>query len=250
MVRWVGFDMDLCVGSVMPLMPIVTHLRDSPFGRDWLMKVLYKSERKYTTWFVRPALFTFLNSLACAMDSGLIEGAFLFSNNGSKELVEFMADFFNYCFEPPLQLFQMACYANTPARLPYGIVKNYEVIQKCLAAKGLPLCNSKNDLLFFDDLCHALQQEILHYVQVPAYVYETRKEAVLNMIHPFECVFSVQDWRNIVEQTLEMYEEGNKQKIQPPLEILQDKAMFRNAFAKFRKHRQTRSLKKKIYTIE
>jgi hypothetical protein len=64
------------------------------------------------------------------------------------------------------------------------------------------------------------------------------------MIQPFASVFNSKEWRTIVFETLEMYEGVHIQKKQPPLEILLDKAMFRNAFAKFRKHRRAVSLKK------
>jgi hypothetical protein len=168
-VRWIGFDMDECVGSVGPMYTLLTMTKpEHPY--DFL---LAETELLRHTWLFRPIMKKVLRAIWQAHKREQIYGCFIYSNNGSQELVNFVRDTFNmmlkmlYKLPTAPNIFKMAvsyyhvCRSNE--------VKDYDGISRCLKYHKLPLPTSPNDLLFFDDLKHALADEIPHYVQVKPY---------------------------------------------------------------------------------
>jgi hypothetical protein len=251
-VRWVGFDMDECIGSVMPLFPFVTEVPS-----NILMELIYTSERKGKTWLIRPAMLSVLERLYEAFETKKITGAFVFSNNDSEPLVEFIANYLNYCMwrmfqvtRVPANVFQMAVCRSTPARRGYGMVKNFAVIQKCLARAGLPEC-SKDNLMFFDDLEHELQSEIPHYVRVPAYLFQTEINQMLEALEPLSDVVGKRKWKKLSDEarlhnTHDFARPDNTYKpYRQPLDAtIRDIRIFDNAFTRFlNKRKQTRKRK-------
>lgn len=256
-IRWVGFDMDECIGSVMPLYVLVSELprivqknrakqKDTKIVYE-LIRLLFESELSMKTWLVRPAFFSALGNVYHAYQDKKIQGAFIMSNNGSEELVSFMSFFLNLCIweiydakkERPI-IFQMAVYADSPARKGYPYLKNYEIVQKCLQAEGLPLCSSPNDLLFFDDIDHPMSKEIKHYVQVPAYLNQTEIKRFLVAIQPMQDFFEEEDWNTIVQQSLllnvrDFNRPNNTYKPfpQPTYETVRDLKVFNDGFRSF-----------------
>jgi len=180
-VRWIGFDMDECVGSVMPLFHFVEtiEIADMRQAADQLIT----SEEAGHTWLIRPAMKQVLALLGRAYLGRQIQGAFILSNNSSELLVNFLAMLFNRWIqrifqrsEEPL-LFVMGISASTPVRLALGAdmryIKDFRTVQHCLAAHRFPVCSSPDDLLFFDDQSHVLEGEIPHYCRVRAYHNQT-----------------------------------------------------------------------------
>lgn len=178
--KWVGFDMDECIGSVMSLYTFVVTLPRLGAPKkeihDCIKQSLYLSERAQETWLFRPAMYGALEAVYKAYKAGLIAGAFVFSNNGSADLVSFIADYCNYWmwrkhrdFRRP-QIFQMAVSRGSPLRSPGSLEKSYAEVLRALGGAGLPPPSGPADLLFFDDLAHTLHTEIPHYVQVRAYM--------------------------------------------------------------------------------
>jgi hypothetical protein len=248
--------MDECIGSLMPLYTFVTAVKDTAI-LDSLMQTLFHSECEHRTWLIRPALLITIGHLQKAFVKKQIHGAFILSNNGSEELVGFVAKFLNYCMwklydktGTQSEVFQMACSANSPVRKPYGLVKNFEVVQLCLAAQGLPPCTKESDLLFFDDLDHPMRAQIPNYVRVPAYLFQTEINQFLAAMQPMEQHFSKKDWQTIVQRTrylntLDFNRPNNTYKSVPQSidGIIRDVRMFQNAFTKFLKPKQTRKRK-------
>ena len=211
MVRWIGFDMDECIGSVMPLFTFVSEMPHLSSNKDILMKlanIIFHSEQAGRTWFIRPVMFKVIERISKAFEQGKINGAFVFSNNGSRELVQFVAFFLNYCIWEKsdshkwVDVFQMAVYRDTLAREGYGMVKNFEVIQKCLIQQGLPPCSSEQDLLFYDDMNHELQHEIRNYVNVPPYFNQTNINNLIHTVWPLNVLFSFKDWQRMCKKTI------------------------------------------------
>ena len=145
-IRWVGFDMDECIGSVMPLyelvsrLPILASEANTTHSENRIkyemMQILLESEQARKTWLLRPAMFSALRHLFQAFQLKQIHGAFLLSNNGSMELVSFVACFLNVCIWKLFDrhhtfptIFKMSMWMYAPVRKPYGSVKNYEVVQ-------------------------------------------------------------------------------------------------------------------------
>lgn len=217
-IRWIGFDMDECIGSVMPLFVFVTDMPHYCVVNKMsdkydqilyeLANNLYMGEQLRKTCLLRPAMFHVLKIVYKAHKSQKIQGAFLYSNNGSKELVDFMVFFLNVCIwtmydtekKYPI-VFQMGCWNGMSARAKYGLVKNFEGIQACLADLHLPQCSSVNDLLFFDDIVHDLKQEIPHYTRVPAYFHQTNMQSLLETISPIAKYFTKEQWDKMLAET-------------------------------------------------
>lgn len=250
MTRWIGFDMDECIGSVMPLYSFVTFIPKITNDDNViiaLMQTLFDSELENKTWLVRPALLESLELVHRAYVKKQIYGAFILSNNGSKELVNFVASFLNFCMwklyddkGPNSLIFKMTVCSNTPARKPYRLEKNFTVVQQCLAAEGLPTCSSTNDLLFFDDLLFPMNDEIKYYVQVPAYLFQTEINAFINALQPMRRFFSESDWHTLVRYNRELNrrdfqraDNTYKPYRQSLDEIMRDRMIFSNAIELF-----------------
>lgn len=168
-IRWVGFDMDECIGSVGPMYTFLTTTQPAhPY--EFL---LAETELLRNTWLFRPVMKKVLRVLWQAQKQEKIYGCFIYSNNGSQELVNFVRNTLNmmikmlYKLPDVPNMFQMAVSYYHVCRPDE--VKDYAGIVRCLKYHKLPPPTSTNDLLFFDDLQHALQNEIPHYVQVQPY---------------------------------------------------------------------------------
>jgi len=203
-VRWVGFDMDECIGSVMPLFDFIHEVRGDAL--EHMFDLIYESEITGRTWLFRPAMFKTLRVLWSAMKAKKIEGAFVFSNNGSERLVQYVAAQLNYFVQrmlniPTANLFLMAIHMSAPCRKEFGAVKSYEAVQHCLAAHDLPQCSSPEHLLFFDDLSHVLQSQILHYSQVSPYLNHTDISILADVLRPLS--ESYDDWDALIESAIE-----------------------------------------------
>lgn len=175
-IRWVGLDMDECIGSVMPIYAFLAEFvnRLGPAVLPTMRSILIQSELSGKTWLLRPAMVHLLLRLFEVQQEKKIVGVFLFSNNGSESLVTFVRYLLNGLVtyltdnEEGDNLILMSIHAHHESR-PANYIKSYEVIQGCLAAHGLPTLASPHDLLFYDDMPHVLKGETPHYIQVRAY---------------------------------------------------------------------------------
>lgn len=252
-VRWVGFDMDECIGSLMPLYEYMAHLpncvktyKEQQALFLSLAEALFVSERSGKTWLIRPAMMDALVLLYSAWENKEIKGAFVYSNNGSENLVQFVGFWMNVCIKHLLHLrsipnvFQMAIWNGALCRRPYGLVKSFESIQACLKAHDLPECSSVNDLMFFDDMSHALQSEIHYYVKVPAYFNHTPAMLIIEALSRIGDSLSCTRWTTIANKSLDQqigdFSRPDNQYImskQSKQEYEYDIAMYRSAFRAF-----------------
>lgn len=252
--RWVGFDMDECVGSVMPLYSFITRLPvlysearpEEPTEAAWtlLQRALVRSELSGKTWLLRPAVINALDVLYKAWRAGKIQGTFLYSNNGSERLVRFVGFLLNGILalkrgDKNARLFQMGIHLKAPCRTQGSTDKTFADIQACLSAHGLPQASSANDLLFFDDLTHVLTREIPHYVQVRPYMNQTSVYSLLEVLDFFrpivgETAFKAVFMEAARDQMDDMERDGQKILVPPTVdEMRADSAMFHDAFRRF-----------------
>jgi hypothetical protein len=250
MVRWIGFDMDECIGSVMPLYAFVTKLpkayaaagnTDAVF--EIMKNALYLSENAKETWILRPAFYDALVMLYRAYTGGLISGAFIFSNNGSQELVDFMVYYcngwmarkFNDFARP--DIFKMGVCRGSSFRTPGSLVKSFSEIQGALAKSGLPLMETHRDLLFFDDMVHVLTGEIPGYIQVRPYLNLCPLERVVSALSELEHRIGSAAWAAIVKLARHYASEDKSSHYvyaAPTIkETLIDKILFQQAFLRF-----------------
>jgi hypothetical protein len=263
MPKWVGFDLDECIGSVMPLYVFLIGAKGLGNEREILQqyrKSLFLSEMLKETWLLRPAMYFALRNVYNAYKSGKLYGAFIFSNNGSQELVDFIAYYCNGWMSRYFRdkkhpiIFKMAICRGSSYRPPNSLVKSYDEISNALIMNGLPPFSNKSDLLFFDDLVHVLQGEIDNYVHVRPYNNLCPIDNVINALYGSKALLGDKRWENIVSMARRFFEtmkhDGYNLNIPSDEETLQDKEVFRNAFRKFvgkkggtRRNRQLHSLK-------
>ena len=242
-IRWVGFDMDECLGSVMPLYTILPKLQSRG---DFLhmFGLLYESEITGRTWLFRPALFKALRLLWSAYDRDMIEGSFILSNNGSDMLVKSVGLMMNYFIQRLLNLrempnvFQLGIHMDAPSRAPFGAIKSFEVVQHVLETHELPQCTSPDHLLFFDDMSHVLQSQIPHYVQVSPYFNHTDVAILADVLAPLG--EELDDWHSTIIDAVDAQKEDflrpdNQYRMSPQDydTTEEEEAMFRKAFQEF-----------------
>jgi hypothetical protein len=237
--RWVGFDLDECIGSVMPLYAFV---KEFSYNFELLAEDLYNSEATGETWLLRPAIYDALRFLYRGVRAGKIYGAFILSNNSSKELVQFIGYYCNFWIrkkfeDAPSDVFKMAIHRGSPLRSPNSLEKSLREIQRALSLARLPLLTNVRDLLFFDDMVHVLTSEIPGYVQVRPYLNTCPVSQIAQAFR--QCAFYAGEarWKSLVETALQ-YEKSDKDSIsivtRPTLEeTIADQNMFRAAFQGF-----------------
>jgi hypothetical protein len=190
-VKWVGFDMDECVGVTHYLYPFAHEFlkRDTSKFMHTSLTALAKSEMRRHTGYIRPALFPVLEEVYKQWKSGQIAGAFMYSNNSSHALVDMIHQLLNtiiglqQSLPHPPSVLQMAVSGQTPER-PSSFVKDWAGVVACLKSNGLTPPTSKNDLLFYDDMPHVLERQISHYCRVPKYTYVTPQKIFIALITP------------------------------------------------------------------
>jgi len=252
-VRWVGFDMDECIGSLMPLFTYIQELPACVSSHkervDLLLSIantLYQSEQRHQTWLIRPAMMEALRLVYDAWHRGAIKGAFVYSNNSSPYLVQFVGFWMNVCIQQLLQrsdipdIFQMAVWNGAPCREPYGSLKSFHSIQACLAAHGLPECSSVHDLLFFDDMSHLLEYQITHYIKVPPYYNHTPAIAVVKALSPIGNTLRCAQWTTLAAKSMDQQDDDFRRpdnryvmEQQSNHEYQRDIEMYRSAFRTF-----------------
>jgi hypothetical protein len=206
-------------------------------------QALYNSEGDKKTWLFRPAMYTALELVYRAYKEGRITGAFIFSNNGSDGLVEFVSKYCNYWMARKARdygrprIFQLAVSRSSPLRSPGSLEKSYAEVQRALGSAGLTLLSSPGDLLFFDDMSHVLQSEIAHYVQIRPYFNVCPIATVAEALRGCARLVSPEVWARVLEEATadDRAERRADALAKPPTEedTRQDKAVFRGAFGSF-----------------
>ena len=228
-------------------MPLYSFLHSVPINYNFqILSEIIKSELLGITWLLRPALIQILRRIWLAYEAGLIDGAFIYSNNGSETLVTFarlLCDGIIEHFYPDRYrpfVFKMGIWYNAPCRTRGSLVKSFEEIQKCLAAHKLPQMTTPDDLLFFDDLEHVLQGQITHYVRVRPYFNYTSVYTLIEVLGFLESYVGEKEWKETTEaaarfQIKDMKERENHYILTAPdrTDTEKDKVMFNDALDRF-----------------
>ena len=243
--RWIGFDMDECIGSVMPLF-VFLHSIPLDAVVTHVLPALLRSEMLGETWIFRKSILNILPVIWEAYRSDEILGCFIFSNNGSQ--LHFACLFLNCFLQKTYNLprnpamFKMGIWHGAPCR-PRGYAKNIAAIQHSLAAHDLPgVCG--DGLLFFDDMDHELRDEIGHYVRVPAYRHYTPIERVVLALSDVGGVVGgvvgPPEWSQICRRastlhTKDLADHSNRYIYDRPVagDVLKETALFRAAIRRF-----------------
>lgn len=245
--RWVGFDMDECLGSFMSVWPYCDVLLKGMTAHDQdhlLTRIAQRLAGTHSHWLFRPNLRQLLDTLRKAEQTGAIAGCFILSNNGSACLVELVRRILN-CYtgssnNPTTGLFK-AGWHRTAACRRGKTTKTWEQVVDCLTAAKLPAPKHIRDLLFYDDLDHVMATQIPHYVKVPPYFYTTPTATIFRDLKPvFQREGIPMERLMTVRQTAEEMEshdlaENHEIKMQPPTpaEIAGDIGVFMEGFRRF-----------------
>lgn len=217
--RWVGFDMDECLGSFMSLWPFCDKIHEFVnLGENktaYLSAVAKRLAFSDRVWLLRPDLDPLLAALVQAKQSGKITGCFILTNNASEEITEVVRQMLNYRAQAisgrtsSSSLISVYWTRESPCRKRHGLLtKSIHAVQDCLASSGLPTMNRVNDLLFYDDYSgHVLSKEIPHYVTVKAYNHYTPVDLIFlelkGVMARFGIPKDVSDYVLKLAQTLE-----------------------------------------------
>lgn len=193
-VRWIGFDMDECLGSVMCLwaysdylIPRLPHSMQSRVLEKIAREIAFRAfEPNQKTWIFRPDLDSILEFIIRAYNEKEITGCFILSNNNGKYLVELVRLVMNYrCLKlgGPVSMFKAGWHRSAPCRKG-NLKKSWDIVQSCLEYSRLPTMSSPDDLLFYDDMVHVLSSEIPNYVQVSPYFNYTPYDKVFEHLEP------------------------------------------------------------------
>lgn len=198
--RWVGFDMDECLGTLYPLYTYCEELMnlikdDSDRNNFYIDMINILSNeiflnKNHNLWIFRPQFDKVLDELIRGYQNRQITGCFILSNNGSSSLVTTAQLILNSAVAKKtnsqiVDLFKAAWSRFTPCRNG-SIVKSTNVIQTCLKSAGLqPIQNPETNLLFFDDKAHpSLKRELKdNFIQVSPYFNYTPYQNVFKILN-------------------------------------------------------------------
>jgi hypothetical protein len=177
--RWIGFDMDDCIGNVMPVARFV-----KIFGAKPVANALAPYEMCGETWVLRPGFTDVVTAVADAYKSNAIEGAFLYSNNGSSGNVEFARSLLNAIAENvrSVRPFRIGFHRGNASRSSFD--KNFTDICNMLHCADRAAPTRPEDVAFFDDQFHPLATEIRHYYRVPKYSTWTPIDKIKDALQP------------------------------------------------------------------
>lgn len=200
-IKWVGFDMDECLGTLYPLYVYCEKLMDlihddqlrNNFYFD-MIQILSNEifiHKNHNLWIFRPQFDRIIDVLIAAYENGQITGCFILSNNGSNSLVLTAQLILNSAVAKKTNnritnLFKEAWSAKSSCR-KNSIVKSWNVVQTCLLSTGLPIMNNPStDLLFFDDKLHpSLKKELGdNFIQVSPYFNYTPYQNIFSILKP------------------------------------------------------------------
>lgn len=227
-VRWVGFDMDECIGSLMSVWPYCDYMLEHvPKEKRYafLQEIAARLANANTAsriWIIRPELDAVLKRLGEAQQRREIVGCFILSNNASLRLVETVRLMMNIrtakLTHSQRPLFLVGWHRTAPCRLR-RTTKSWDMIQHCLKASGYPQITTRRDLLFYDDLSHVLQKEIPHYIQVPPYYYTTPHKRIHDVLQSLFAEFDLRE--PAITATIREADGMEKQEILSDRELVQ-----------------------------
>jgi hypothetical protein len=161
-IKWIGFDMDDCLANVTPVYYFV-----KAYGAKELAPLLLEADKVGQIWLLRSNMQLIVDEVSKAVKEGNVFGAFLYSNNGSENMVELVMNMLNL-MSNGVNPFKFGFHRGFVARTGQK-VKTYEDICNCLHVADMPLPSNPDCLAFFDDKLQILRSEITLYRRVRRY---------------------------------------------------------------------------------
>jgi hypothetical protein len=237
--KWVGFDMDECLAQLGILYYFLAAIPAD--AQKFVAERLAKKEKKGETWILRPALRELIPLLAAAPHTEV----FIYSNNGSQPMVDFVGNLVNAIAEK--ELVRLRFSAEWPEkRKGTALSKNLEFLQKYMSADL-----TKENVLFFDDLPdHTLAEQLAsvgintngksvsNYIQVAPYKNQLDYEFLTHLFEGYISAFPdvYEKWK-LLERAKKAEErdmdEGAILDPPDPRQVRAERILFRGIFQRF-----------------
>lgn len=215
-IRWMGFDLDHCIGQVIPI-----HYFAASFDPSLVAQTLCHYEMCGETNLLRPGFTEVIAAVANAFKELKISGAFLYSNNKKDTTVEFAKELMNAIAHEVagVKPFKAAFHRLHASRSSESD-KNFHDICNMLHCSDFVPPASPRDIAFFDDKVHPLITETPYYYQVTRYDYWTPVGKIITALEPLKLVdadafskaanasFVYQDSKNVFLSALPTHEAG------------------------------------------
>jgi hypothetical protein len=136
----------------------------------------------------RPGIFDVMRRVAKLKRSGAVDGVFIYTNNGSLELAEFVRDVIHRVvrykvFDDVIHFYHPLRVAGANGKTPNQ--KTWFELHKLLVAGGVraPAGVQPSEVLFFDDQEHTDLMSVLgpNYIKVPEYTYVAPIQPVIDL---------------------------------------------------------------------
>lgn len=236
--KWVGFDMDECLAQLGIIYYFLAGIPAD--SQKFVAERLAEKEKSGETWILRPALRELIPLLATTAPQTEV---FIYSNNGSQRMVNFVGDLVNAIAKKDLVRLRFS--AEWPEqRKGAALSKNLKFLQKYLSADL-----TKENLLFFDDLPdHALAEQLAsvglnangstvsNYVQVAPYKHQLDYEFLKHLFAGYISAFP-DVYEKLLERarTAEERDEDEGAILDPPdpRQVRAERIQFRGIFQRF-----------------
>lgn len=175
---YLAFDMDGTLGSFMVLWTMVSGLGGGPLYDELVRRMAIREKGATPIGMFRPGIFDVMRRVAKLKRSGAVQGVFIYTNNGSLELAEFVRDVIHRVvryavFDDVIHFYHPLRVAGANGKTPNQ--KTWFELHKLLVAGrvGAPAGVQPSEVLFFDDQEHTDLMSALgaNYIRVPEYTY-------------------------------------------------------------------------------
>lgn len=171
------FDMDETIAQLYTMYYFIESLRlTTELHKEYKHKAYKKFVRKILKeetsdkplGILRPGILNVMSKLYELHKKGIVKGVIIYSNNGNLESVEFIRDLINK--HVGNKLIKECIHWYHPLRGRYKTNKTWKELNNILMNGIYKDKNvNKDNVYFFDDLCHTDLMENINYYRVPAY---------------------------------------------------------------------------------
>jgi hypothetical protein len=220
---YLAFDMDGTLGSFMVLWTMVSRLGDGPLYDELVRRMAIREKGATPIGMFRPGIFDVMRRVAKLKRSGVVQGVFIYTNNGSLELAEFVRDVIHRVvryavFDDVIHFYHPLRVAGPTGKTPNQ--KTWFELHKLLVSGGVraPAGVQPSEVLFFDDQEHTDLMSVLgtNYIRVPEYTYVAPIGPVIDLftaafadyVIPGENIFEYVGYHGTLDHYIRRLERG------------------------------------------
>lgn len=173
------FDMDETIAQLYTVYHFIESFKKESHYKKFVKNIL-KEESNKPLGILRPGILNVMSKLYELHKKGKIKGVVIYSNNGHLESVEFIRDLINK--HVGNKLIKECIHWDHPLRGRYKTNKTWKELNNILMNGVYKDKNvNKDQVYFFDDLCHTDLMENINYYKVPAYTFKASFDRIANI---------------------------------------------------------------------